>query len=72
MEYNVDRAVILAGGLGSRFLPATKAIAKEIFPIGSRPAIFFLLDEVYQSGIRKVCIVTSNNCFLMTKNLKQL
>jgi len=59
MEYNVDRAVILAGGIGSRFLPATKAIAKEIFPIGSRPALLFLLEDIYKSGIKKVCIVTS-------------
>ena len=69
MEYNVDRAIILAGGLGSRFLPATKAIAKELFPIGSRPALLFLLEEVYQSGIRKVCIVTSKSKLPIFKKL---
>lgn len=69
MENTIDQAVILAGGLGTRFLPATKAIAKEIFPIGNRPALFFLLDEVYRSGIRRVCIVTSKQKFATFKQL---
>ena len=69
MENTIDQAVILAGGLGTRFLPATKAIAKEIFPIGNRPALFFLLDEVYRSGIRRVCIVTSKKKFATFKQL---
>ena len=69
MENTIDQAVILAGGLGTRFLPATKAIAKEIFPIGNRPALFFLLDEVYRSGIRRVCIVTSKKKVATFKQL---
>ena len=65
----VNQAVILAGGLGTRFLPATKAIAKELFPIGSRPALLFLLEEVYKSGIKRVCIVTSKTKLPIFKNL---
>ena len=65
----VNQAVILAGGLGTRFLPATKAIAKELFPIGSRPALLFLLEEVYKSGIKRVCIVTSKTKLPIFKKL---
>lgn len=69
MENNIDQAIILAGGLGTRFLPATKAVAKELFPIGSRPALLFLLDEVYRSGIKRVCIITSKKKLPIFKQL---
>ena len=40
-------------------VPATKAVAKELFPIGNKPALLFHLQELYESGIKKVCIVIS-------------
>ena len=60
MKYEkIDRAVILMAGLGTRFLPATKAVAKELFPIENKPALLYHLKELYESGIKKVCIVIS-------------
>lgn len=59
MAEKINQAVILMAGLGTRFLPATKAVAKELFPIGNKPALLFHLQELYESGIKKVCIVIS-------------
>lgn len=55
----IDRAVILMAGRGTRFLPATKAMAKELFPIENKPALLYHLLELYNSGIKKACIVIS-------------
>ena len=56
---NVRKAVILAAGYGTRFLPATKAIPKEMLPILDRPAIQYIVDEAVASGIDHIVIVTS-------------
>lgn len=61
MSNKIEQAVILMAGLGTRFLPATKAVAKELFPIENKPALMFHLKELYDSGIKKVCIVLSKN-----------
>jgi UTP--glucose-1-phosphate uridylyltransferase len=53
----VKKAIIAAAGRGTRFLPATKIIPKELLPIGNYPAIHYLLEECKQSGIEEVCIV---------------
>lgn len=55
---NVKKAVIPAAGLGTRFLPATKAIAKEMLPIVDKPTIQFIVEEALQSGIEDILIVT--------------
>ncbi len=55
----VKHAVILMAGKGTRFLPATKGVAKEMFPIGSKPALLYHLKECYDSGIKEVTIVIS-------------
>lgn len=54
----VRKAVILAAGLGTRFLPATKAIAKEMLPIVDKPTIQFIVEEALASGIEDILIVT--------------
>lgn len=59
MTQTVDRGIILMAGRGTRFLPATKAVAKELFPIENKPALLYHLEELYNSGIKKVCIVIS-------------
>ena len=51
--------VVPAGGLGTRFLPATKALPKEMVPVGDRPAIQWGLEEAVASGIRRAVIVTA-------------
>lgn len=55
----VEQCLILMAGKGTRFLPATKAVAKELFPIENKPALLYHLQECYKSGIKRVCIVIS-------------
>ena len=55
----VKKAVIPAAGLGTRFLPATKAMAKEMLPIVDKPTIQFIVEEALKSGIEDILIVTS-------------
>lgn len=54
----VRKAVIPAAGLGTRFLPATKAVAKEMLPIVDKPTIQFIVEEALASGIEDILIVT--------------
>ncbi|GCF93444.1 UTP--glucose-1-phosphate uridylyltransferase [Enterococcus florum] len=55
---HVKKAVIPAAGLGTRFLPATKAMAKEMLPIVDKPTIQFIVEEALKSGIEDILIVT--------------
>lgn len=57
----VKKAVIPAAGLGTRFLPATKAMAKEMLPIVDKPTIQFIVEEAIQSGIEDILIVTGKS-----------
>jgi len=57
----VRSAVIPAAGMGTRFLPATKAVPKELFPIGDQPAIQLVIDEALGAGIDHVVIVSSRD-----------
>ena len=53
------KAVIVAAGYGSRFLPASKTVPKEMFPVIDRPAIDFILQELRESGIDDIMFITS-------------
>lgn len=53
----VRKAVIPAAGLGTRFLPATKALAKEMLPIVDKPTIQFIVEEARESGIEDILII---------------
>ncbi|WP_261558172.1 UTP--glucose-1-phosphate uridylyltransferase GalU [Frankia tisae] len=55
----VTKAVIPAAGLGTRFLPATKAVPKEMLPVVDRPAIEYVVEEASRVGLRDVLLVTS-------------
>lgn len=57
----VRKAVIPAAGLGTRFLPATKAMAKEMLPIVDKPTIQFIVEEAIASGIEDILIVTGKS-----------
>lgn len=57
----VRKAVIPAAGLGTRFLPATKAMPKEMLPIVNKPTIQFIVEEAIQSGIEDILIVTGRS-----------
>lgn len=54
----VRKAIIPAAGLGTRFLPATKAMPKEMLPIVDKPTIQYIVEEAVQSGIEDIIIVT--------------
>ena len=54
----VTKAVIPAAGLGTRFLPITKSVPKEMLPIVDKPALEYIIDEIIESGIRDILIVT--------------
>ena len=55
----VKKAVILAAGLGTRMLPATKSVPKELFPIVDKPALQYLVEEIKASGIEDILIIIS-------------
>lgn len=57
----VRKAVIPAAGFGTRFLPATKAMAKEMLPIVDKPTIQFIVEEAIESGIEDILIVTGKS-----------
>jgi UTP--glucose-1-phosphate uridylyltransferase len=58
MTQLITKAVFPAAGLGTRFLPITKALPKEMLPIVDKPLIQFAVEEVFASGIQNVFIVT--------------
>lgn len=58
MDLKVRKAVIPAAGLGTRFLPATKAQPKEMLPIVDKPTIQYIIEEAIASGIEDILIVT--------------
>ena len=55
----VTKAVILAAGLGTRMLPATKSVPKELFPIVDKPALQYIVEELVNSGIEDIMIIIS-------------
>lgn len=59
MQRRVTKAIFPVAGLGTRFLPATKAIPKEVLPLVDRPLIQYAIDEARAAGIREFIFVTS-------------
>lgn len=57
----VRKAVIPAAGLGTRFLPATKAQPKEMLPVVDRPSIQYVVEEAVAAGIDDIPIITGRN-----------
>lgn len=77
----VRKVVIPAAGLGTRFLPATKAMAKEMMPVVDKPSIQFVVEEAIASGIEEILIITGkgkspiedhfDKNFTLEENLKE-
>lgn len=57
----ITKAVIPCGGLGTRFLPITKAVPKEILPIVDTPVLGYIVDEAINSGVTDILIVLGKN-----------
>ena len=66
MDKKISEAVIIVGGMGTRLLPYTKTISKEMMPILDVPSIFLLVKEAYLSGIKNIIfVVTKRNKYLI-------
>jgi len=61
LKTKIRKAIIPAAGLGTRFLPATKAQPKEMLPIVDKPAIQYIVEEAIESGIEEILIITGRN-----------
>lgn len=61
MQKKIKKAVIPAAGLGTRFLPATKAQPKEMLPIVDKPTLQYIIEECIASGIEEILIITGRN-----------
>ena len=61
MSNKIRKAIIPAAGLGTRFLPATKAQPKEMLPIVDKPTIQYIIEEAIASGIEEILIITGRN-----------
>ena len=61
MNNKIRKAVIPAAGLGTRFLPATKAQPKEMLPIVDKPTLQYIIEEAVASGIEEILIITGKN-----------
>ena len=61
MKESIRKAIIPAAGLGTRFLPATKAQPKEMLPIVDKPTLQYIIEEAIESGIKEILIITGRN-----------
>ncbi|WP_343926469.1 UTP--glucose-1-phosphate uridylyltransferase GalU [Rhodoglobus aureus] len=61
MATKITKAVIPAAGLGTRFLPATKAMPKEMLPVVDKPAIQYVVEEAVAAGLNDVLMITGRN-----------
>lgn len=63
--HKIRKAVIPAAGLGTRVLPATKAMPKEMLPIVDKPAIQYIVEEAVAAGIEEILIITGRGKGIM-------
>ncbi|MFW5702434.1 MAG: sugar phosphate nucleotidyltransferase [Candidatus Dojkabacteria bacterium] len=70
-EKRIKKAIITAAGRGTRFLPITKIVPKEMLPLGNLPTIHFLIEECKRSGIEEVAIVVREWGSLTEKYFEQ-
>src|SRR5690606_20366382 len=59
MKQRIRKAIFPVGGLGTRFLPATKAVPKEMLPIVDKPLIQYAVEEALAAGVEEFIFVTS-------------
>ena len=73
----INTAIVPVAGLGTRLLPITQAIPKELLPLAGKPILQYVIEELWQAGIRKTILVTSPkkseiaNCFKPDPNLER-
>lgn len=69
---SIHKAVIPAAGLGTRFLPATKAMPKEMLPVVDKPAIQYVVDEAVAAGLDDVLIILGRNKNVITDHFDRV
>lgn len=57
----ITKAIIPAAGLGTRLRPVTEILPKELLPIGTKPSLYFVLEEAYESGLKEIVLVISQS-----------
>jgi len=62
---DIVKAVIPAAGLGTRFLPYTKSVPKEMLPLVNKPAIQYIVEECLKSGVNNFLMITSKSKFAL-------
>jgi UTP--glucose-1-phosphate uridylyltransferase len=72
MAYQISKAVIPAAGLGTRFLPATKAMPKEMLPVVDKPAIQYVVEEAVAAGLHDVLMVTGRNKYALENHFDRV
>ena len=70
--HKVRKAIIPAGGFGTRMLPATKVVPKELLPVVDKPLIQFIVEEMAESGIEEVILITGRQKGLRRRPFRQL
>lgn len=65
---DIEKAVIPVGGLGTRLLPATKVLPKEMLPVGRRPVVQYVVEEVRAAGLEHICFVTGRKKALIQEH----
>ena len=58
---NLNKVIIPIAGLGTRMLPATKAIPKEMLPIVNKPIIQYVVEEIIESGFKEIIFITHSS-----------
>jgi len=59
MEKEIKKAIVPVAGMGTRFLPLSKVVSKEFFPLADKPAIEYVVEEIKKSGIEEIIFVVS-------------
>jgi len=65
---DIQKAVIPVGGLGTRLLPATKVLPKEMLPIGRRPMVQYVVEEMRAAGLEHICFITGRKKMLIQEH----
>ena len=63
----IKQAIIPLAGLGTRLLPLTSVIPKELLPINGKPGLEYILDECIQAGIKEIILIISKNKSMIRK-----
>jgi UTP--glucose-1-phosphate uridylyltransferase len=70
-ELEIKKAIIPVAGLGTRFLPLSKSISKEFFPLVDKPIIQYIIEEVKKSGIKEIVFVVSPKQKMILEHFKK-